>query len=194
MSENIKQTLEERGKRYGSFKGHAEVTQTLKQVIRVELTRRNKHLSASQQEAIDMTFHKIGRIVNGEANYIDSWRDIVGYNQLVVDELLVTNGATDCKTEIVKVGDYDSENDNDILYETDPELALAFQALSSGSVSGINLTTKQIDAYVQSNSPFPHPGGRKDLIQSIDFSQYQPDEHAVFELTEEEAQEIENRK
>ena len=176
MSEDIKQTLEERGKRYGSFKGHAEVTQTLKQVLRVELARRNKHLSASQQEAIDMTFHKIGRIVNGEANYIDSWRDIVGYNQLVVEELLVTNGATDCKTEIVKVGDYDSENDNDILYETDPELALDF------------------DAYIQSNSPFPHSGGRKDLIQPIDSSQYQPDEHAVFELTEEEAQEIENRK
>ena len=95
---DIKQTLNERGKRYGSFKGHAEVSQRLKLVIFEELEKREKFLSDVQQEAVDMILHKLGRIVNGDANYIDSWRDIVGYTQLVVDELAVTDGSTDVTT------------------------------------------------------------------------------------------------
>ena len=102
---DIKQTLDERGKRYGSFKGHAEVTQKLKIVIFEELEKREKFLSDVQQEAVDMILHKLGRIVNGDANYIDSWRDIVGYTQLVVDELLVTDGSTDVKTIPLEVVD-----------------------------------------------------------------------------------------
>ena len=35
-----------------------------------------------------MICHKIGRIINGDANYEDSWRDIAGYAQLVADRLL----------------------------------------------------------------------------------------------------------
>ena len=38
-------------------------------------------------EALDMIFHKIGRIGNGDPFYDDSWIDICGYSQLVVDEL-----------------------------------------------------------------------------------------------------------
>jgi hypothetical protein len=34
-----------------------------------------------------MIAHKISRIVNGDANYMDSWIDIVGYAQLVIDKL-----------------------------------------------------------------------------------------------------------
>ena len=34
-----------------------------------------------------MIAHKISRIVNGDANYMDSWVDIVGYAQLVIDKL-----------------------------------------------------------------------------------------------------------
>ena len=52
-----------------------------------------------------MILHKLARIVNGDANYIDSWRDIVGYTQLVVDELLETNGSTDVKTVPLEVID-----------------------------------------------------------------------------------------
>lgn len=102
---DIKKTLDERGARYGSFKGHAEVTQKLKQIIQLELEKREKFLSDVQQEAVDMILHKLGRIVNGDANYIDSWRDIVGYTQLVVAELLVTDGSTDVKTIPLEVVD-----------------------------------------------------------------------------------------
>jgi hypothetical protein len=102
---DIKQTLNERGKRYGSFKGHAEVSQRLKVVVQEELETREKFLPPVQQEAVDMILHKLARIVNGDANYIDSWRDIVGYSQLVVDELLATDGSTDVKTLPLEVVD-----------------------------------------------------------------------------------------
>jgi hypothetical protein len=84
---DVTQTLTDRGKKYGPFKGHAEVTQDLKAVAVRHLYDRNKQLDADQQEALDMIFHKIGRIVNGDANYDDSWIDIAGYAQLVADRL-----------------------------------------------------------------------------------------------------------
>lgn len=103
---DIKQTLNERGKRYGSFKGHAEVAQRLKVVVQEELETREKFLSPVQQEAVDMILHKLARIVNGDANYIENWRDICGYSQLVVDVLNTTEGASDARVVpmIVKNG------------------------------------------------------------------------------------------
>ena len=84
---DITQTLTERGNRYSPFKGHAEITQQLKDVIDYHLNARLKTLSSSQHEALDMICHKIGRIINGDPNYDDSWIDIAGYAQLVADEL-----------------------------------------------------------------------------------------------------------
>ena len=63
---DVDATLAERGKRYGSFKGHAEVTMGLKRQIADALFTRNKTLLSDQQEALDMICHKIGRIVNGD--------------------------------------------------------------------------------------------------------------------------------
>ena len=83
----ITETLTERGNRYGPFVGHAEVTQGLKDVIELALRSRLKTLAPDQQEALDMICHKIGRIVNGDPNYDDSWVDIAGYAQLVADRL-----------------------------------------------------------------------------------------------------------
>lgn len=84
---DITTTLTERGNRYGLFTGHANVTQDLKGVIRDHLGFRNKHLDNDQQEALDMICHKIGRIVNGDPDYADSWVDIAGYAKLVADRL-----------------------------------------------------------------------------------------------------------
>jgi hypothetical protein len=83
--------LGERGSRYGAFVGHADVTVQLKTVIQTELSKRSKQLDPDQMEALDMICHKIGRIVNGDADYDDSWRDIAGYSMLVCDRL---NGIT----------------------------------------------------------------------------------------------------
>lgn len=84
---NIDATLAERGSRYGKFTDHAEVTQTLKQVIARCAHERGNTFSADQAEALDMICHKIGRIVNGDPNYADSWVDIAGYAKLVADRL-----------------------------------------------------------------------------------------------------------
>lgn len=77
--------LTERGKRYGLFTGHAEITQQLKKVVFNGLG--DKRLADDQQEALDMICHKIGRIVNGDPDYADSWVDIAGYAKLVADRL-----------------------------------------------------------------------------------------------------------
>jgi hypothetical protein len=84
---NINETLDERGRRYGKFTGHAAVTQSLKEVIRHFSEQRKLELLPDQQEALDMICHKIGRIINGDPNYSDSWIDIAGYAKLVADRL-----------------------------------------------------------------------------------------------------------
>ncbi len=59
----------------------------LKAVINAALSKRNKLLAPDQQEALDMVCHKVGRIVNGDPDYADSWIDIAGYTKLVADRL-----------------------------------------------------------------------------------------------------------
>ena len=97
MAEGIKATLDERGKRYGEFTGHAEITQRLKSVM-LEGTGLGAEASArvrsrvammrpDQVEALEMVAHKIGRILNGDPNYDESWRDIAGYAMLVATRL-----------------------------------------------------------------------------------------------------------
>mgnify|MGYP007049616642 CR=1 FL=1 len=83
----ITEILEERGKRYGTFVGHAEIAQQLKGVIKVFEANRGCDLAFDQREALEMICHKIARIINGDPNYADSWVDIAGYAQLVADRL-----------------------------------------------------------------------------------------------------------
>lgn len=82
---DITHVLEERGSRYGKFQTHAEITQELKEVMYA--TSNWEKLEADQKEALEMVAHKIGRILNGDPNYDDSWVDIAGYSQLVADRL-----------------------------------------------------------------------------------------------------------
>lgn len=85
MSDDIDAVLAERGSRYGEFAKHAEITQEIKAAIRLgpSFTR----LEDDMVEALDMIAHKIGRIVNGDPRYADSWVDIAGYAKLVADGL-----------------------------------------------------------------------------------------------------------
>jgi hypothetical protein len=86
-AKGIEATLQERGNRYGPFDGHAAITQSLKRVM-ADANRTNWiMLSDSQQEALEMIAHKIGRILNGDPNYDDSWRDIAGYATLIEKQL-----------------------------------------------------------------------------------------------------------
>ena len=81
-------TLTERAKRYGDFKGHAAITQTLKRAMASH--EGWGRLADDQKEALEMIAHKIGRILNGDANYRDSWHDIAGYATLVEKRLQET--------------------------------------------------------------------------------------------------------
>lgn len=85
---SVTDTLTERGKRYGKFKDHAKITQELKRAIFRHMDLVSKvEPDADQLEALEMICHKIGRIVNGDPDYADSWHDIAGYAQLVADRL-----------------------------------------------------------------------------------------------------------
>lgn len=96
-SSNIEDTLKERGSRYGEFPQHAQITQRLKNVmgnfsgLKDETEKVHIHpwdeLADDQKEALEMIAHKIGRILNGDPNYADSWVDIAGYAKLVADRL-----------------------------------------------------------------------------------------------------------
>ena len=88
---NIDIILAERGTHYGAFATHALITQSLKDVMKK--TPNWDILSPSQKEALEMTAHKIGRILNGDPNYDDSWVDIGGYTKLVADDLQEVNKA-----------------------------------------------------------------------------------------------------
>lgn len=82
---NVDATLNERGQRYGEFAGHASVTQTLKRAMGQHPGWRK--LADDQKEALEMIAHKVGRILNGDPNYTDSWHDIIGYTRLVEQRL-----------------------------------------------------------------------------------------------------------
>ncbi len=83
---DISETLQERGNRYGEFPEHARITQALKRAM---VDSRNwSTLSDDKKEALEMIQHKIGRILNGDPEYHDSWHDIVGYTKLVADRLV----------------------------------------------------------------------------------------------------------
>ena len=83
--DSIEKTLEDRGKKYGVFEDHACTTRGIKNAM---LNSRNwRVLDNDQAEALEMIAHKIGRILNGDSDYADSWIDIAGYAKLVADRL-----------------------------------------------------------------------------------------------------------
>lgn len=75
--------LQERGEYYGIFTGQAEISQGLKRIIAAKA----HNLADDQREALEMIAHKIARILNGDADYEDSWVDIAGYATLVSTRL-----------------------------------------------------------------------------------------------------------
>lgn len=87
--DTIDKILEERGSRYGRFDNHALVTQRIKaEIISAAARAGTLHrMQPDQRESLEMIAHKIGRIVNGDPDYADSWDDIAGYAKLVADRL-----------------------------------------------------------------------------------------------------------
>ena len=91
----INNTLNERGERYGKFKDVASTTYALQEILRD--AKSYKHMSYDQVIALDMICNKMARIVNGDPNYIANWHDIAGYSTLIENSLMTTEGATNAK-------------------------------------------------------------------------------------------------
>jgi len=83
--QTVERTLEERGKRYGTFSEHAEIAQQLKSVLQAKPGW--YRLATDQKEALEMICHKMARIINGDPNYADSWHDIAGYAKLIDERI-----------------------------------------------------------------------------------------------------------
>jgi hypothetical protein len=84
---SVNTILQERALQYGTFVSLAKTAQEFKSVFYRELGARNKRLADDQSEALDMIFHKIARVINGDANHVDTWNDIAGYATLVAERL-----------------------------------------------------------------------------------------------------------
>lgn len=82
---DITETLKKRGSRYGAFTEHARVTQNIKRAMQDSPNWAN--LTDDKKECLEMIAHKLGRILNGDAEYHDSWHDIIGYTTLVANGL-----------------------------------------------------------------------------------------------------------
>lgn len=80
----IDDTLKERGNRYGEFDSHAKITQDLKRAMNCP---KWNDLPDDMKECLEMVAHKIGRILNGDPYYKDSWHDIIGYVRLIEEKL-----------------------------------------------------------------------------------------------------------
>lgn len=77
------QVLDEREKTHGDFAKVAATAQDLKRTFR----RSRGQLSSAQAEALDLIATKLARIVCGNPNELDHWKDIAGYAELVARNL-----------------------------------------------------------------------------------------------------------
>jgi len=81
------ETINERAQDYGKFKDGAALMQGMKRLVADHAAIHDKTFADDQWEALEMILHKIGRIVNGNPDRVDSWVDIAGYATLVADRL-----------------------------------------------------------------------------------------------------------
>lgn len=95
---SIQDTLNERQTSHGDFFENSRVAQELKIVCR---TGQNwKKLSVTQKEIIEMHCTKLGRILAGDPNFEDHWKDIAGYATL--EQNIQTTGQPYVSKEVAK--------------------------------------------------------------------------------------------
>ena len=85
----IDNIIAERRMQYGDFLRQSQITADLKGVMRSYVAW-EEQLAPDQREALEMFAVKIARILNGNPNYADNWRDIEGYARLVANRLSET--------------------------------------------------------------------------------------------------------
>lgn len=83
----IDDILNERGSRYGNYLDQATISMELRRCMDFWISEKKTNLAPDQVDALTMLTVKISRIINGDPNYADNWRDIAGYATLVADRL-----------------------------------------------------------------------------------------------------------
>ena len=82
---SIQDTLNQRAQTHGCFKENGRIMQALKNQM---MDSKNwPYLPDEQKEALQMILHKIGRILSGNNNEPDHWKDIAGYATLIYNIL-----------------------------------------------------------------------------------------------------------
>lgn len=82
---SVTDTLAERGKTYGNFAMKALFIQRLKAQLRA--TPGWDNIYPDQAEALELIATKLGRILYGNPQHLDSWHDIAGYAELVAERI-----------------------------------------------------------------------------------------------------------
>jgi hypothetical protein len=92
----IDDTLKDRGKTHGPWPNYCHIAQELKGlVMETNTPKRTEQIN----EGLDMICGKLARILTGDPNEPDHWRDIQGYARLVEKEILInTKSFTIAKT------------------------------------------------------------------------------------------------
>lgn len=80
---DVHEILDERQNQYGSFENVALYTEVVNKV----LSNNTENRTDAMNMAIYMIASKLARIASGNPNHKDSWVDIAGYAQLIVNIL-----------------------------------------------------------------------------------------------------------
>lgn len=104
-------TLHQRGTTYGGFTTQATLSRTLNTIWQQHYYQLHGNLDLPPfiLEGVAMIFHKLARAANGDARFADSYRDVAGYAQLIVDSLPSVEGSTDVTVTKHNIGKPDSE-------------------------------------------------------------------------------------
>lgn len=100
-TERPSSVLLERSTTHGEFEHYAAVSQLLKNALVSGV--RWEHMQPAQREALEAVMGKLARIVTGDPDFLDHYRDIIGYTQRAMDYTAKRPQATDAKTTKFKV-------------------------------------------------------------------------------------------
>ena len=81
--------LKQRERTHGDYGVLSVISQALKEALRLGPI---DELPPIHRESLEMICVKMARIVNGDHNEIDHWRDIIGYAQLVLNHINLPPG------------------------------------------------------------------------------------------------------
>lgn len=78
--DGVAATLAARGTTHGDYEVNAALTQATKDLWRSAPGW--QRLAPHQRETLDMTAHKVARILCGDPDFADHWHDVAGYSVL----------------------------------------------------------------------------------------------------------------